>query len=232
MIDGILLIDKEKGITSYDVIRKLKRILPKGQKIGHAGTLDPFATGLLIVLLGKATKKMEEILHLEKGYQVKAEFGYATDSQDETGKKVIQDNKGLVVSRNTLEEIIHKKFLGEIQQIPSSYSAIKINGKKAYEYARAGKEVQISPRIIKISEFSCIEYSWPFVTFNIFCSSGTYIRTLINDLGVESGAYATSVDLRRFKIGKYLLEEALSSEEISEENVDTVLNKIINLNSK
>lgn len=118
--------------------------------------------------LGKLQKKWKRFWHLEKGYKVKAEFGYATDSQDETGKKVIQDNKGLVVSRNTLEEITHKKFLGEIQQIPSSYSAIKINGRKAYEYARVGKEVQISPRTIKISEFSCIEYSWPFVTFNIF----------------------------------------------------------------
>jgi len=232
MIDGILLIDKEKGITSYDVIRKLKKILPKGQKIGHAGTLDPFATGLLIILLGRGTKLMEDILQLEKGYIVKAEFGYATDTQDITGKKVLEDNKGLVVPKYSLEEIIKKNFLGEIRQVPPSYSAIKIKGKKAYEYARDGKEVQINSRAINISEFSCLDYNWPFVTFKILCSSGTYVRTLINDLGIQSGAYATAVELRRFKIGNYLSERAFKSEEISEGNIDRILNSIINLNNK
>lgn len=216
MINGILLINKQKGITSYDVIRKLKKVLPKGQKIGHAGTLDPFATGLLIILLGKYTKQMVNILNMEKEYIVKAEFGYSTDTQDVTGKKVNVSEELKKIEKEKLEQILQKEFIGNILQTPPQFSAKKIKGKKAYEYARKGVEVKLKPKEVTIKKFNIVEYLWPYVSFNIICSSGTYIRTLVNDLGEFLGTYATAVNLERVKIGKYSLTKALNSEDIKE----------------
>ena len=231
MIDGILLIDKERDITSYDVIRKLKRILPKGQKIGHAGTLDPFATGLLIILLGKGTKLMEEILHYKKEYLVKVEFGYSTTTQDPTGEKTNECKDSSPISIENILKVINKKYIGEIEQTPPAFSAVKINGKKAYELARAGIETKIKSRKVNIYVFQSIEYSWPFVSFLIQCSSGTYVRTLINDLGEELKVFATAVELRRNIIGEYNVENAFKSEEITEENTDRILSNILTLNN-
>jgi len=216
MIDGILLINKQVGITSYDVIRKLKRVLPKGQKIGHAGTLDPFATGLLIILLGKYTKKMAEILEMEKEYVVKAEFGYATDTQDVTGRKTIEVANLKYVKESKIRNLIEENFLGEIKQIPPQFSAKKIKGKKAYEFAREGKEVKLKPNLVTVKKFEIINYDWPIVSFKIICSSGTYVRTLVNDLGELLGTYATAMELKRTRIGEYTLKDVLKSEEISE----------------
>jgi tRNA pseudouridine55 synthase len=216
MIDGILLINKQVGITSYDVIRKLKRVLPKGQKIGHAGTLDPFATGLLIILLGKYTKKMAEILEMEKEYVVKAEFGYATDTQDVTGRKTIEVANLKYVKESKIRNLIEENFLGEIKQIPPQFSAKKIKGKKAYEFAREGEEVKLKPNLVTVKKFEIINYNWPIVSFKIICSSGTYVRTLVNDLGELLGTYATAMELKRTRIGEYTLEDVLKSEEISE----------------
>jgi len=217
MIDGILLINKQAGITSYDVIRKLKRILPQGQKIGHGGTLDPFATGLLIILLGEYTRKMVEILEMEKEYVVKAQFGYATDTQDITGKKIKGISDLRAVKQAEVEKLIKENFIGEISQTPPQFSAKKIKGKKAYELAREGKEVKLQPKVVTVKSFEIIGYDWPFVTFKIVCSSGTYVRTLVNDLGLLLGTFATAVKLERTRIGEYTLENAIKSEEISED---------------
>jgi len=217
MIDGILLINKEARITSYDVIRKLKRVLPRGQKIGHAGTLDPFATGLLIILLGKYTKKMAEILEMEKEYLVKAEFGYATDTQDVTGEKVQKALDMGKVEVGVIERIIKENFIGEISQTPPQFSAKKIKGRKAYEFAREGKEVKLQPKLVTINRFEIIDYDWPFVSFKIVCSSGTYVRTIVDDLGELLGTYATAVELKRTRIGEYTLKDAIKSEEICED---------------
>jgi tRNA pseudouridine55 synthase len=216
MIDGILLINKQASITSYDVIRKLKKILPREQKIGHGGTLDPFATGLLIILLGKYTKKMVEILKREKEYIVKAQFGYATDTQDVTGKTVSEIPNLRVVKQAEIKKLIKENFIGEISQVPPQFSAKKIKGKKAYELAREGKEVKLQPKVVTVKNFEIIDYDWPSVTFRIICSSGTYVRTLINDLGLLLGTFATAVELERTRIGEYTLENAVGSEEISE----------------
>lgn len=226
MIDGILLIDKQRDITSYDVIRKLKKVLPKKQKIGHAGTLDPFATGLLIILLGKATKRMSSILQLKKKYLVKAEFGYATDTQDSTGEKINISENIEKISKEKIVEEIGKNLLGEIEQTPPVYSAVKIKGKRAYELAREGKEVEIKPKQVNIHSFEIVKYDWPFVSFEIECSSGTYVRTLVDDLGKCLDTFATAVELRRSEIGEYDVKDALDSKDISEE---TVLKKILKL---
>lgn len=229
MINGILLINKEEGITSYDVIRKLKKVLPKGQKIGHGGTLDPFATGLLIILLGKGTKLMNQIHSLKKEYMVKAEFGYATDTQDITGEKIEVCENLVEVSKDKIENVIKGKFLGEIYQTPPMFSAKKIKGRKAYDLAREGKEVNIEPKKITVHAFELVHYDWPYSTFFVSCSTGTYIRTLVNDLGNEIGTYATAVELERTKIGDFNLENAIKSEDISLENRDYLEENVINL---
>lgn len=223
MIDGILLIDKEEGITSYDVLRKIKPLLPRKYKIGHAGTLDPFATGLLIVLLGKATKLMDTIHSFDKEYEVTAEFGYSTDTQDNTGKKVHINETNLPISEAELKENISKYFLGDISQLPPQYSAKKINGQKAYDLAREGKEVDLKPKDVDIKEFEIVKYEWPFVTFRIVCSTGTYIRTLVNDLGEKVGSYATAIELRRISIGKFNVQNAISSKDINDKVLDSII---------
>ena len=214
MIDGILLIDKQEGITSYDVIRKLKRVLEKGQKIGHAGTLDPFATGLLIILLGKATKLMNTFHTFEKGYLVDAQLGFFTDTQDITGK-VVERNESIKPSLEDIEGVIKERLLGEISQTPPMYSAKKVNGKKAYEIAREGGSVTLKSKDITVSKYEVIKYEYPYISCSILCSTGTYVRTLIHDLGKEVGSYATATTLRRVNIGDYNVKDALSSEKIS-----------------
>lgn len=223
MIDGILLIDKEEGITSYDVIRRLKYLLPRKYKIGHAGTLDPFATGLLAVLLGKATKLMDTIHGLEKEYEVTAEFGYATDTQDCTGEKTNSSSTPLEISKEQLEKNIAQYFLGDISQLPPQYSAKKINGQKAYDLARQGKEVDLKPKDIHISKYEIIKYEWPFVTFKVVCSTGTYIRTLVNDLGEKVGTYATAVSLRRTRIGEFNVNDSISTKAINEGTLESIM---------
>ena len=223
MIDGILLIDKEKGITSYDVIRKLKYLLPRKYKIGHAGTLDPFATGLLIILVGKATKLMDAIHGLEKEYEVTAEFGYATDTQDCTGEKIHTAPTTSPISKEELEIKIKESFLGDISQLPPIYSAKKVNGQKSYDLARQGKEVVLQPRGVKVSMFEIAKYDWPFVTFRIACSTGTYIRTLVNDLGERVGTHATAVALRRTSIGEFNVDEAISTKAINESSLESIM---------
>ncbi len=230
MIDGILLINKQKDITSYDVIRKLKKILLKGQKIGHGGTLDPFATGLLIILLGRGTKLMNTIHTLRKEYVVKAEFGYATDTQDVTGKKINICKDLNQIPREEIEEKIKQFFLGEIMQTPPIFSAKKINGRKAYDLARQGKGVKIEPKNMTVYSFDIIGYNWPYVAFSISCSTGTYVRTLINDLGRELGTFATAIELVRTRIGDFDIMDAISSNEITPAICDAFPEKVINLN--
>jgi tRNA pseudouridine55 synthase len=208
MINGILLVDKKKGITSYDVIREIKNRYPKGTKIGHTGILDPFATGLLILMIGRqATKLMNEFHKLKKRYVVEAKFGFQTDTQDITGRVVSKTDDGIVPTKEDIESTIRKNFLGEIKQIPPRYSAKKVKGKKAYELAREGKEFTLQPKEIEVYEFKLLDYDYPTVKFEVFCSTGTYIRTLVHDLARVLGTYATATELRRTNIGNYSVED-------------------------
>ena len=216
MIDGILVIDKQKGITSYTVINKLKRVLPRGQKIGHAGTLDPFATGVLPILLGKATKLMNKIHEFEKEYLVTAEFGYMTDTQDGTGEILKKNDNPTPLEKEAVENTVKENFIGNISQLPPRYSAKKVGGLRAYDLAREGKEFELTPKEISVKEFEIVDYTWPKVKFRIVCSTGTYIRTLVNDLGIKLGTYATAIELRRTHVGPFKVEESLSSEDIKE----------------
>lgn len=216
MIDGILVIDKQEGITSYTVINKLKKVLPRGQKIGHAGTLDPFATGVLPILLGKATKLMNKIHEFEKEYLVTAEFGYMTDTQDKMGEVIKKDGNSTPLKRDIIEKAIEENFVGHISQLPPRYSAKKVLGMRAYDLAREGKEFELTPKDISVREFELLDYNWPLVKFRIVCSTGTYVRTLISDLGMKLGTYATAVELRRTSVGPFKIEDSISSEDIKE----------------
>ncbi len=205
----ILLIDKPLRWTSFDVIRKIRHLI-KVKKVGHAGTLDPLATGLLIICTGKFTKKINEYMAREKEYTGTFTLGATTPTYDLESKP--ENFKSL---ENISEEKIKtavKSFLGEIMQVPPAHSAIKLEGKRVYELARKGKEVKLEPRKVFIKEFEIIAIELPVVHFRVVCSTGTYIRSLANDLGeaLTCGAYLSS--LRRTRIGEFKIEDAFSME--------------------
>jgi tRNA pseudouridine55 synthase len=212
MIEGILLIDKRKGITSYDVIRQIKKEYSKGIKMGHTGTLDSFATGLLIIMIGRCVTKLMNRFHkFKKRYVVDAQFGFETDTQDVTGQIIAKTDDGIIPTKEDVENRIREDFLGEIKQIPPKYSAKKVKGRKAYELAREEKEFELKPREIEIYEFKILEYEYPHIKLEVVCSTGTYIRTLVKDLARNLGTYATATDLRRTQIGPFSIEDVDSS---------------------
>ncbi len=206
----VLLINKPLYWTSFDAVRKIRNLIGI-KKVGHAGTLDPLATGLLIICTGKFTKKINEYMAQEKEYTGTFTIGATTPTYDLESKP--ENFKSI---ENLSEEKIRnaiKKFLGEIKQVPPAHSAIKLQGKRVYELARKGKEVNLEPRKIFIQEFEIGQIELPLVHFRVVCSTGTYIRSLANDFGehLACGAYLSS--LCRIRIGEFKLEDALSIEE-------------------
>ncbi len=214
MYNGILLINKPVDLTSYDVIRRIKPSLPKKQKIGHAGSLDPFATGLLIVTLGKATKLFDRFQELPKQYLVTGEFGYETDTQDSTGKKILNDpDYAKKINKEKIENIL-QNFKGEIYQKPPKYSAKRIQGKRAYELAREQKDFGIEKKKVFIYEIKLKDYSKNNFTLEIESSKGTYIRTVVVDIARELDTYATPISLTRIAIGEYSLKDSVDLNEL------------------
>ena len=206
----VLLIDKPLEWTSYDVIRKLRKII-NIKKIGHAGTLDPLATGLLIVCTGKFTKKINEYMSQEKEYTGTITLGAVTPTYDrESEPESFKSLDGIT------EEIITektKRFTGEILQTPPIHSAIKQNGKPVYLMARKGLDVVLEPRKITIKEFEITKIDLPLITFKVVCSTGTYIRSLANDFGIGLGCGGYLSELRRTRIGNFKVEEAVTIEQ-------------------
>lgn len=203
-----LLFNKPKGWTSFDVVKKVRNTI-RIKKVGHAGTLDPLATGLLILCTGKHTKTIEGIQGQEKEYIVRFKLGATTASYDaELPEENIQDASH--IDRPQIEAAIEQAFLGEISQVPPIYSAVKINGQPAYKAARKGKEVKLKSRQVHIYEFSLLstETSPPEFDAKIRCSKGTYIRSLVHDLGQMLGTGAYMRELERTRIGEYRLENA------------------------
>lgn len=208
----ILLIDKPYEWTSFDVVNKLRYKL-KIKKIGHAGTLDPLATGLLIICTGKMTKRIEEFMGLEKEYTGKFVIGQTTPSHDlETEVSAAADISGIteIMIRETA-----RTFTGAISQLPPLHSAIKIGGKRAYQFARKGKEVALQPRQVEVSTFEITAIQLPEISFRIVCSKGTYIRSIARDFGDALGVGAYLSHLCRTRIGPYLLSDAITIEEVS-----------------
>ncbi|UQB70184.1 tRNA pseudouridine(55) synthase TruB [Epilithonimonas zeae] len=211
----IFLLDKPLDWTSFQAVNKLKyklknefKELPKKFKIGHAGTLDPRATGLLIVCTGKFTKKIPEIQDAPKEYWAEIKIGVQTESYDTEKPEILQTDYSHITKENI--HLALEKFIGEIDQKPPVFSALKVDGKRAYDLARAGTEVEMKSRKTTIHYLNNIEINLPFVSFTVGCSKGTYIRSLAHDIGQELkvGAYLTQ--LRRTRIGDYSIESATS----------------------
>lgn len=215
--DKIILIDKPTGISSFGVVAKVRGALKAkfGHKIkvGHTGTLDPFATGLLILLSGKMTKKSNEFLKLDKIYEATLKLGYTSSTGDPEGD--IQQNSTQIPPSIDIIKSAISSFVGKIKQTPPRYSAIKINGERAYKLARKGKNFEIPSREIEIYKIDVIEYEWPRLKIRCFVSSGTYIRTLAEDIGKKLGTSAYLTDLRRTQVGKYRVNDALSLDNLT-----------------
>jgi len=210
-MNGILLIDKDAGCTSYDVIREIKRLF-KGEKIGHTGTLDPIATGLLILCIGKATKLSSIFMNLEKEYVAKMKLGAISDTLDADGTvKIVKENCS--VDADSLKNIF-KKYIGEIEQIPPMYSAKKVQGKKLYQYARKGLSVERKPIRIRISELELIQFSKDEAEFRVRISKGGYVRVLCDDIGRDLGCGGYMLSLRRTKIGEFDVKNAIKVKEL------------------
>ncbi|MBS1633008.1 MAG: tRNA pseudouridine(55) synthase TruB [Bacteroidetes bacterium] len=205
----VLLINKPLRWTSFDVVRKIRNLV-KIKKVGHAGTLDPLATGLLIICTGKFTKRINEFMAREKEYTGTFTLGATTPTYDLES----QPENFLPFLHISEEDIkaVAKKFTGAIQQVPPAHSAIKVEGKRVYELARQGKEVKLEPRSVVIKEFSITKIELPEVGFKVVCSTGTYIRSLAHDVGKELGCGAFLSSLCRTRIGDFTLEEAMSPE--------------------
>lgn len=209
-MEGIIVVNKPKGITSFDVIRKLKKIL-KTKKIGHTGTLDPLATGIMLVCVGRATKLASDLEAKDKIYIADFDIGYATDTYDIEGKKIAENI--IEVSKENLKQSI-KKFIGNIKQIPPMYSAIKIDGNKLYHLARKGIEVERPKRDVTIEYINLLDFKDNKVKIETKVSKGCYIRSLIYDIGQDLGTYATMTALQRKQVGDYSLKNSYSLEQI------------------
>ncbi|MCI5976818.1 MAG: tRNA pseudouridine(55) synthase TruB [Clostridiales bacterium] len=209
---GIVIVDKPAGWTSQDVTARLRRVFGT-RRIGHGGTLDPMATGVLPVFVGRATRGVEFFEHADKTYEAVLRLGTVTDTQDSTG--TVLEKRPAAVTEAEFRDIL-PKFTGKITQVPPMYSAIKVDGKKLYELARAGKEVERKPREITIFSLELLEFSGETAKIRVHCSKGTYIRTLCHDIGAALGCGACMETLRRTAAGEYTLADSVE--------LDTLLN--------
>lgn len=228
-MNGILLIDKPKGWTSFDVVNKVRRMCQQSElststkkrfPVGHTGTLDPMATGLLVLLLGTYTKQAPGLTKLDKTYDVAMKLGQTSTTGDVEGD--ITDVSSEQPSPQAVTAAL-QQFVGDHMQVPPAFSAIKINGQRAYKLARDGKAPELKPRPVHIEQITLDSYSYPFVHFTTEVSSGTYIRSLVEDLGktLETGAYMS--DLRRTKVGKFDLADALTMDDLTDQKIFAAL---------
>ena len=218
-MDGILLIDKPSGITSHKVIEIIRRKL-NIKKVGHAGTLDPLATGLLIIMVGKATKLSNQLISQFKSYEVEMKLFIETDTGDITGK-INEKQVRQVIEKKPIEKVISSFNNSTYWQKPPLYSAVKIQGKKLYEYARQGIKITIPTRQITIKKIELLDYNLEnsTVRFSVECSKGTYVRSLVKDMAEKLGTIATVSQLRRISSGNFHIKQALKLEEVKEEKI-------------
>lgn len=225
--DGIILLNKVKGISSFKAINQIKWNIG-ASKIGHAGTLDPMAEGLMVVMVNSATKFSDDLMKKDKEYYVEMELGYETDTYDAEGKKTKIYDGIIEYDEQNVRDVINS-FVGIQDQIPPMYSALKVNGKKMYEMAREGIEIERKPRRVEIYSIRDITIKGKMITFYVEVSSGTYIRSLVRDIGEKLSFWATMTKLIRTKIDKYSLENAFLFEEI--EKLDNKEELIIDIES-
>lgn len=225
MNKGIIAINKPIGWTSFDVVNKVKHILHQ-KKVGHLGTLDPMATGVLLVTVGKATKLFDYMQQKQKTYVAKFEFGYMTDSLDLDGK-IVEKTK-ILPSKNDILQVL-PKFKGKINQIPPKYSAKSVNGKRAYELARQNVEFELASKLVEVFQLEMLDYKDNILTLKIVCGSGTYIRSLCRDIAKELNSLATMIELTRTNIDSFNLKNCIEIDKLTIENINSYIQPIKNL---
>lgn len=228
-MDGIIVINKPKGCTSHDIVYKIKKIF--NEKVGHTGTLDPMAEGVLPILIGKGTLVSKYLINHNKKYVVKLKLGIKTDTADSEGKIIEEKTvKKELLNNENITKIL-KSFIGIQEQIPPIYSAIKVNGKKLYEYARKGQEVEIKPRQIEIYDMNLLRYSLDNneIEFEVFCGKGTYIRSLCEDIANKFQTVGYMKELRRTQVGEFKIEDSITVKdlEINMQNQEFINQKFI-----
>jgi tRNA pseudouridine55 synthase len=226
-MDGIINLDKPAGITSARAVDRVKRLLPKGTKIGHAGTLDPFATGILLLLIGRATKSCERLMGAAKTYEATLKLGAttATDDLESPEQPYPSEQPIQSVPRETIESVL-PRFVGSIQQRPPAFSAMKVRGRRAYDLARRGDVVDLQARTVIVYGIELIEYDWPQLKLKIDCGRGTYIRSLARDLGEALGVGGYLTALRRSRIDPFMIDTAVSIETLQAEGVEKHLKPV------
>ncbi|MBE47640.1 MAG: tRNA pseudouridine(55) synthase TruB [Gammaproteobacteria bacterium] len=222
-ISGIVVLDKANGLSSNAALQEVKRLY-EANKAGHAGSLDPLATGVLPVCLGEATKVSQFLLDSDKRYRARIKLGIRTDTGDSEGS-IIERNEGIRVSREAIERAL-TKFKGEVEQVPPMHSAIKMNGVPLYKLARKGITVEREPRLVTLYQICLVEFVHSELELEISCSKGTYIRTIADDLGQELGCGAHVIELRRTQAGVFTEKDSISSEELALEKENRGLDKI------
>ncbi len=230
-MNGIIIVNKPKGCTSHDVVYKIKKIF--NEKVGHTGTLDPMAEGVLPILIGKGTLLSKYLINHNKKYIVNLQLGTKTDTADLEGK-IIEEQQvnAKLLNKENIENIL-KSFIGKQEQIPPIYSAIKVNGKKLYEYARKGQEVEVKPRKIEIYDIKLIKYSIQEKTieFEVYCGKGTYIRSLCEDISKKFETVGYMKNLKRIQVGDFKIEDSITVADL-EKNINDnqfINNKIISV---
>lgn len=218
-LEGVLLVDKPEGMTSHDVVDRIRHKL-KMKRVGHAGTLDPNATGLLIILVGKATKLSQHLMGLDKTYEGVITLGMSTTTQDAEGEMIEEKPVPELTEEQVLEHM--QSFVGDQYQMPPMFSAKKIDGVPLYKLARKGKTVEREPRFIHISSFKLDRWESPDIEFTLACSKGTYVRTVAHDLGQKIGCGAFLKDLRRTDIERFRIEDSIELESFEELSIDEI----------
>lgn len=223
-MDGLILINKQKGFTSHDVVNVIRKKL-NTKKVGHTGTLDPNATGVLPILIGKGTKISKYLMEHDKTYIATLKLGEKTDTGDSEGQVIEEKSIPKDLKKEDINDVL-QSFLGKQKQIPPMYSAIKINGKKLYEYAREGKEIKIEPRDIEIYKIELLEYQNNKIKFEVECSKGTYIRTLCENISQNLGTVGYMEELQRTKVNTFKIEDSILLDDITLENAERNIIKI------
>lgn len=226
-MNGYLLVDKPADWTSHDIVAKVRNVLKKEAghkvKVGHTGTLDPFATGLLVLVVGSYTKRAGEFSKLDKVYEAEIKLGSVSSTGDIEGE--IKPYNGERITYNEIEKVL-EQFVGEIDQVPHKFSAVKVNGQRAYKLARIGKEVEIEPRKVTIYEIRNTKYDYPKLSFTCRVSSGTYIRSLAEDIGEKLGTGAYLSALRRTQVGDFDIANAFTIDELLKNDIITHVRQI------
>jgi tRNA pseudouridine55 synthase len=207
IVNGLLVIDKPGGITSRDAVNRVQRWFPRGTKIGHTGTLDPLATGVLVVCIGAATRLADYVQAMGKSYAARFRLG-ATSTSDDADGDITETPNAQPVSREVIESAL-PRFVGEIEQLPPSVSALKVDGKRAHDLARKGEEVKLSPRPVRIEALRVRAYEWPYLDVEVDCGKGTYIRSIARDLGAALGVGGMVQTLRRTRVGPFAAEQGV-----------------------